>query len=266
MSEPSLRAQLQRAELERARLENALRDSNHRLATALTQVRQMQHELSQHEQLRAVGQMASGVAHDFNNDLAMIVGFTDILLKHPENLQMIRSVAGDATSLVDRLRDFIRQREEGTAVVIHVPLEAPEAAAEEPAAAHEGPTAPRRILVVEDEAPLRRILREYLAHAGHSVELTANGREGLDRFLEAQASADASGRFDLVVTDLAMPEMNGDQLALAVKATSPAIPVILLTGFGEIMLNSGEMPPGVDLVVPKPFSLASLQRAVATIV
>ena len=67
------------------------------------------------------------------------------------------------------------------------------------------------------------------------------------------------------MTDLAMPEMSGDQLALAVKEVSPSMSVILLTGFGEMMLTAEETPPGVDLIVPKPFSLASLQQAVAKV-
>lgn len=276
MSELSSLAELQRAEVERLRLESALRDSNQRLATALTQVRQMQQQLSQQERLRTASQMASGVAHDINNDLAMIVGFTDILLKHPKELenvektrsyiQMIRTVAGDVTSVVNRLRDFFRQSEEETTSVIHVPIDAPDAPPEESAMLPDAAGAPRRILVVEDEAPIRRILREYLTHAGHSVETTVNGRDGLERFLDAQSGLAAKGKFDLVVTDLAMPEMSGDQLALAVKATAPETPVILLTGFGEMLLTSGETPPGVDLILPKPFSLASLQRAVVTVV
>jgi C4-dicarboxylate-specific signal transduction histidine kinase len=92
------------AEIERDRSEVALRESNRHLASAL-------------------GQMASGVAHGFNNDLAMIVGFSELLIKRPEDLnnsekaqnylQMIWTVAGDAASVVNRLREFFRQREEG---------------------------------------------------------------------------------------------------------------------------------------------------------
>jgi CheY-like chemotaxis protein len=156
------------------------------------------------------------------------------------------------------------QSGQGTTFVIHLPVEGPEGHSEEFMTSPDGVTVPRRILVVEDEAPLRRILREYLAFDGHIIETAVNGREGLERFREAEASANE--RFDLVVTDLAMPEMSGDQLALAVKATAPGTPVILLTGFGEMMLTSGETPSSVDLIVPKPFSLASLRRAVAIVV
>ena len=276
MSDHSARAELQRAEVERLRLESALRDSNQRLATALTQVRQMQQQLIRQEKLRAASQMASGVAHDFNNDLAMIVGFTDIILKHPKVLenpdktrnyvQMIRSVAGDATRVVERLRDFFRQHEEGTSFEIPLSSEGTDGSSDELSPPPETQSTPRRILVVEDEAPLRRILREYLAHSGHSVEMTVNGRDGFEKFLEAHLDPASNGKFDLVITDLAMPEMSGDQLAVAVKAAAPAIPIILLTGFGEMMLSSGETPPGVDLILPKPFSLASLQRAVLMVV
>jgi FixJ family two-component response regulator len=65
------------------------------------------------------------------------------------------------------------------------------------------------------------------------------------------------------MTDRAMPEMNGDQLAIEVKKLRPEQPVVLLTGFGDLMSGSGEQPQGVDLVVSKPFTLATLRNAIA---
>jgi CheY-like chemotaxis protein len=68
---------------------------------------------------------------------------------------------------------------------------------------------------------------EQLSSQGHTVETANNGLEGLDKFL--------SGQFDLVVTDRAMPEMGGDQLATAIKQVAPDRPIIMLTGFGDLM-------------------------------
>ena len=62
-----------------------------------------------------------------------------------------------------------------------------------------------------------------------------------------------------------MPEMSGDHLADAVKAESPMTPVILMTGFGEIMLAKNEKPATVDLVVPKPITIEALRQAVARV-
>jgi signal transduction histidine kinase/ActR/RegA family two-component response regulator len=114
-----------------------------------------------------------------------------------------------------------------------------------------------RILVVDDELGLRRLAEHVLSAAGHRVETAADGLEGLEKFRQ--------GNFDLVVTDRAMPEMNGDQLAAAVKDLAPGTPVILTTGFGDLMKATGEVPEGVDAVVSKPFTGSVLKQAVARI-
>ena len=62
-----------------------------------------------------------------------------------------------------------------------------------------------------------------------------------------------------------MPEMNGDDLAMEVKKLRPEQPVILLTGFGDLMTDAGEQPSGVDLVVSKPFTLTTLRNAIARV-
>ena len=67
--------------------------------------------------------------------------------------------------------------------------------------------------------------------------------------------------FDVVVTDRAMPEMHGDQLAVAIEAVAPQVPVVLLTGFGEFMQDAGERPAGVDCVLAKPVTIATLRAA-----
>jgi FixJ family two-component response regulator len=66
-----------------------------------------------------------------------------------------------------------------------------------------------------------------------------------------------------VITDRAMPEVGGDQLAAMVKEKAPAMPVVLLTGFGDLMNAAGEKPDGVDLVVKKPIRLATLREVLA---
>ncbi len=114
-----------------------------------------------------------------------------------------------------------------------------------------------RILVVEDEPLVREVLSVYLAEDDHDVETAENGREGLEKF--------QAGTFDLVMTDRSMPEMNGDQLAAEIKQLRPEQPVLLLTGFGDLMTGAGEQPPGVDLVVSKPFTLTTLRNAIARV-
>jgi PAS domain S-box-containing protein len=110
-----------------------------------------------------------------------------------------------------------------------------------------------RVLVVEDEPMVRGIEVEYLTADGHIVETAADGCEGLSKF--------RAGKFDLVMVDRAMPEINGDQLTDAIKELNPDMPVILVTGFTEALGNEHK-PQQADLVLAKPFSHASLCNAV----
>jgi PAS domain S-box-containing protein len=117
---------------------------------------------------------------------------------------------------------------------------------------------PLHVLLVDDEELVRRILNEFLVGDEHIVETATNGREALDKFQHA--------KFDVVILDRAMPDMNGDQVAVAIKHLKPETPIILLTGFGSMMQAAGEQPPGVDLVVGKPVTILGLREAVAKVV
>jgi len=111
-----------------------------------------------------------------------------------------------------------------------------------------------RILWVEDDPLVRVVVTEQLSRQGHTVQSAANGLEGLDTFM--------SGRFDLVITDRAMPEMGGDQLATTIRQIAPKKPIIMLTGFGDLMDAKGEQPPAVDAVISKPVTMESLASAI----
>lgn len=145
----------------------------------------------------------------------------------------------------------------GTSISISLPLERKGKAPEAPKLAPPIRDS-MRILVVEDEPLVREVLGVYLQEDAHHVALAVNGREGLEKYK-------AEGPFDLVMTDRAMPEMNGDQLAVEIKKLNPKQPIVLLTGFGDLMSGAGEQPPGVDLVVSKPFTLATLRSAMSKV-
>jgi signal transduction histidine kinase len=112
-----------------------------------------------------------------------------------------------------------------------------------------------RILVADDQEIICELIAEYLRSDGHEATLAFDGTEALAKF--------RAGTFDLLLTDQSMPGLNGTQLATAAKTHRPEIPVILLTGFGDEMQASGQLPEGIDLVVSKPISHADLRRAVA---
>jgi CheY-like chemotaxis protein len=117
---------------------------------------------------------------------------------------------------------------------------------------------PLRVLVVDDEPVPLEVAVELLAGDGHMVEVATNGREALQKF--------QTGWFDVILTDWAMPEMNGLELAFSIKRFAPQKPVIImLTGFGEISRDAGERPPDVDLVIGKPITLPALRDALAIV-
>ncbi len=115
--------------------------------------------------------------------------------------------------------------------------------------------APLNILVVDDEEMLRELIGSVLAVGGHTVITAANGREALDKFF--------SEKFDLIFTDRAMPEMNGDEMARTIKHVSPQTPIIMVTAYGFAMNGKAVKPEGVDRVVHKPFKANDLLEAVA---
>jgi signal transduction histidine kinase/CheY-like chemotaxis protein len=383
-------------------------------AAVAIELHRTQRHIIEQERLNAVGKMASGLAHDFNNALVPISGYAEMLLEHPDILKdqakatkyltLIMTGVEDAASVVSRLREFYRKREEGetyrplslnqmveqavaltrprwrdealgsgrtilveadmrpvprilgseselrelltnlifnavdampeggtirirtglreaasgdappqvflevsdtgtgmtdevrrrclepffstkgergtglglpmvfgivkrhrgtmdiestvgkgTTFIVLLPADASRTR-EAPARAA-APIGPLRVLVVDDEPIARDVLTEYLTGDGHQVETAANGREGFDKF--------KGGDFSVVITDRAMPEMGGDQLAAMVKEQAPSTPVVLLTGFGDLMNAAGEKPDGVDLVVKKPIRLSTLREVLA---
>jgi CheY-like chemotaxis protein/anti-sigma regulatory factor (Ser/Thr protein kinase) len=122
------------------------------------------------------------------------------------------------------------------------------------------PSRPLSVLCIDDEAPVRESVRILLEVGGHRVQATPGGQAGLDAFRAAQATGTP---FDVVVTDLGMPHVDGRQVARAVKAES-ATPVILLTGWGA-RDDIGGAGSDVDLTVGKPVRLDVLQAALARV-
>ena len=109
-----------------------------------------------------------------------------------------------------------------------------------------------RVLAVDDESSVRDILTHLLESEGHRVVTAGNAREALERFHEEA--------FDLVITDMAMPGMSGEQLASTLKTLSPRLPIMLLTGFGAFL--DPARAPAVDVVASKPITLEELRRSI----
>ncbi|NOY44208.1 MAG: sigma-54-dependent Fis family transcriptional regulator [Deltaproteobacteria bacterium] len=111
-----------------------------------------------------------------------------------------------------------------------------------------------RVLVVDDDASLRRILEYNLAQEGYAVATAASGEEALERLEKAS--------FDLVVTDIKMPGMDGMDLLRRIKAESPETQVIVITAFGTIEMAVEAMKAGAAEYITKPFNRDELKLAV----
>ncbi len=113
---------------------------------------------------------------------------------------------------------------------------------------------PLRVLVVDDHEGIREIVSAYLAEDRHIVETAGSAREAMEKFRAHQ--------FDLVITDRAMPEINGDELAATIKRISPHKPVIMLTGFSDLTNDLGAPAENVDVMISKPARLDDLRKAI----
>jgi CheY-like chemotaxis protein len=115
-----------------------------------------------------------------------------------------------------------------------------------------------RILVVDDDPLLLKSLQEALAQDGHLVSGADGGQAGIDEFCAALRRGTP---FQVVVTDLGMPNIDGRTVAAAIKSRAPATPVILLTGWGYRLRAQNDLPQHVDRVLSKPPKLLDLRAA-----
>jgi signal transduction histidine kinase/CheY-like chemotaxis protein/HAMP domain-containing protein len=105
------------------------------------------------------------------------------------------------------------------------------------------------LLIIDDDPLIIKSLSAALEFDGHSVVTASGGQAGIDAFIDGQKT----GRFfDLVITDLGMPYVDGRKVATAIKQASPRTPVVMLTGWGERMAAEGDIPLHVDRVLSKP--------------
>ncbi len=146
----------------------------------------------------------------------------------------------------------------GTTFTVHLPLDTPFPSKTKTRPETGTPPRSLRVLIIDDEVWSRNLMTRFLQEANHTVTVASTGAEGFRLFRE--------GKFDLVVTDRAMPDMSGDTLAEQMKQVAPHIPIIMVTGFGEIMRAAGECPRGVEEVLGKPITRNELAVAMAKVV
>lgn len=110
------------------------------------------------------------------------------------------------------------------------------------------------ILVIDDDERVRTLLRDILLFGGFQVIEASDGKSGIGYF--------EKGGFDMVLTDLGMPGMNGWEVARWIKSRTPQIPVALVTGWGTNLDEEKIKESGVDWIIGKPFQVNEVLESV----
>jgi len=114
---------------------------------------------------------------------------------------------------------------------------------------------PGKILVVDDDPEVRMATRDFLSSKGYEVAAAEGGREAI-RLIDASPP-------DVVLLDVAMPDMDGMETLKRIVATHPAMPVIMVTANADIEITSKVLQLGAADYVPKPFDLDYLDQAIS---
>jgi CheY-like chemotaxis protein len=115
-----------------------------------------------------------------------------------------------------------------------------------------------RILIAEDEQSLRGLVQRALSESGHDTVVAADGAEALDVLTRD------GGAFDLLLTDIKMPIMDGIALALAAARDHPDLTILLMTGYADQRERAYGLEALIHDVITKPFTVAEIQAAVTS--
>lgn len=113
-----------------------------------------------------------------------------------------------------------------------------------------------KLLIVEDDESVRTLAARALERAGHAIDIAADGAQGLALIRAAM------GAYDLVVSDIRMPEMDGIEMAIAASAFFPSMKILLMTGYADQRERAEELNGIILDVVQKPFTLAEIRSRV----
>jgi CheY-like chemotaxis protein len=198
---------------------------------------------------------AGHIANEIDIALSPITLYADALLEHEQldkrarqYVTNIRRAVEQASHAVARLRELDHPRAPD-ADLLGTRKQTPTSTARS-----------LRVLLIDDDPTLVESVRTALVDEGHKVTTANGGQAGIDSFRAAHA-----GRmpFDIVITDLAMPDVDGRQVVSSLRATSPDTPIILLTGWRHQLADRVERPLHVDRLLGKPPRIRELRAALA---
>lgn len=248
-------AAVQTAPILQAYLEQTRRNSEQEI---------LERQFRQAQKMEALGTLAGGVAHDFNNILASMIGFTQIFEPY-----FTTKTQGTGTGLgLSVVHGIVKSHGghiavssepgQGTAFFVHLPLtrEKPNMVPDHEEAAR--PVDGGHILVVDDETPVVKLLEQRLQRLGYTVTARTDSEQAL------QAFRDSPEAFDLIFTDLAMPELDGSSLAAAAKDIRADIPVLICSGYTK-QVEDLQSDGNVDAVLMKPIDSAELAKTIKSV-
>ena len=234
-------------------------------------------EIRRHDQLMTLGEIAIGVAHEINNPLESIVNNLNLLEAHvakvstdddivveSERLDSIHDALTRIQGIVARLAEMAENTEYATREYLPgtkmIDLRALRAVGQGARGAH--PTQDPalvglRILVVDDDLGVCQSLRDLLTEEGCEVRVATGGREALAR-LETET-------FDLVLSDVVMPDLDGYQLFQEVRQRHPELPVVLMTAFHfdkDHVIKRSRMAGVTDVIYEKPIDPPKLRELI----
>lgn len=143
----------------------------------------------------------------------------------------------------------------GTSIRLTFPLRESVAQTTAGVAPNGKPNRSLNILCIDDQPQILQLLADCLPSFGHRVTIAADGEKGLELFRSAKLK---DKPYEMVITDLGLPDVDGHQVAKTIKTESPGTPVIMMTGWGKMMKENKEALPDVDALVDKPPNLHKL--------
>lgn len=150
----------------------------------------------------------------------------------------------------------------GTTLRLIFPIREPTKASVSGGSEADAPLPSLRVLCVDDEPLLRELMKEMAESGGHQAKVADGGQGGLDAFRAANQEGEP---FDVVITDLGMPHVDGRAVTRNVKRESPATFVIILTGWGTRLQAEGDEPMEVDTILSKPPRVREVWEALARV-
>jgi len=200
------------------------------------------------------GETASTIANDIDIAMSPISLYADALLEREQldararqYVTSIRRAVDDVALAVARLREIDRPRTQEPESIDQRRMTLPAARS-------------LRVLLIDDDPSLIESMRSALVDEGHKVSTAGGGQSGIESF---RAARTAGMPYDIVITDLAMPDVDGRQVIASLRAISPRTPIILLTGWRHQLADRVERPPNVDRLLGKPPRIRELRAALA---